>query len=98
MQIFLFILFGIIFGLTILALKFQRAIETFFTYFFLFFEKKSLQALVLKNLVANRDRNKMTAILYSLGLGFIIFLNMAQYTQIQTIKLHQAKYHVGYLE
>jgi hypothetical protein len=98
MQIFLFILFGIIFGLTILALKFQRTIETVFTYLFLFFEKKSLQALVLKNLVANRDRNKMTAILYSLGLGFIIFLNMAQYTQIQTIKLHQAKFHVGYLE
>jgi Zn-dependent protease with chaperone function len=37
MQIFLFILFGIIFGLTILALKFQRTIETVFTYLFLFF-------------------------------------------------------------
>jgi len=40
----------------------------------------------------------MTAIVYSLGLGFIIFLNIAQNTQIQTMRLHQAKYHVGYLE
>lgn len=81
-----------------LALKFQRSIETAFTHLFLFFEQKSLRTLVLKNLVANRDRNKMTAIVYSLGLGFIIFLNIAQNTQIQTIRLHQAKYHVGYLE
>jgi hypothetical protein len=40
----------------------------------------------------------MTAIVYSLGLGFIIFLNIAQNTQIQTMRLHQAKSHVGYLE
>jgi hypothetical protein len=98
MQIFLFILFGIIFGLTVLALKFQRSLETAFTHLLLFFEKKSLRTLVLKNLVANRNRNKMTAIVYSLGLGFIIFLNIAQNTQIQTMRLHQAKYHVGYLE
>lgn len=77
-QIFLFILFGIIFGMTILALKFQRVIEIAFTHVLLFFEKKSMRSMVLKNLVANRDRNKMTAIIYSLGLGFIIFLNMAQ--------------------
>jgi uncharacterized membrane protein len=98
MQIFLFILFGIIFVLTVLALKFQRSLETAFTHLLLFFEKKSLRTLVLKNLVANRNRNKMTAIVYSLGLGFIIFLNIAQNTQIQTMRLHQAKYHVGYLE
>ena len=54
--------------------------------------------MVLKNLIANRDRNKMTAIIYSLGLGFIIFLNMAQRTQIQIMGLHMMKFHVSYLE
>jgi hypothetical protein len=54
--------------------------------------------MVIKNLVANRDRNKMTAIVYSLGLGFIIFLNVAQNTQVQTLRLHSAKQQVGYFE
>ena len=97
-QIFLFILFGIIFGLTILALKLQRIIEVTLTQVLLFFEKKSMRSMVLKNLIANRDRNKMTAIIYSLGLGFIIFLNMAQRTQIQIMGLHMMKFHVSYLE
>jgi hypothetical protein len=98
MKIFLFILFGIIFGLTVIALKQQRTIETLFTHLFLFFEKKAMRTMVIKNLVANRDRNKMTAIVYSLGLGFIIFLNVAQNTQIQTLRLHSAKKNVGYFE
>jgi len=76
-QIFLFILFGIIFGLSIFALKLQRVMEIAITHIFLFFEHHSARLMVLKNLVANRERNKMTAIVYSLGLGFIIFLNMA---------------------
>ena len=58
----------------------------------------SMRSMVLKNLIANRDRNKMTAIIYSLGLGFIIFLNMAQRTQIQIMGLHMMKFHVSYLE
>jgi hypothetical protein len=98
MQIFLFILFGIIFGLTIMALKLQRALEIAFTHLCLFFENKSLRTMVLKNLVANRDRNKMTAIVYSLGLGFIIFLNMAQTSQISTLRLFVAKFHTSYFE
>jgi hypothetical protein len=53
--------------------------------------------MVLKNLVANRDRNKMTAVIYSLGLGFIIFLNMAQSSQIQIMRLHTLKFHLSYL-
>jgi hypothetical protein len=52
--------------------------------------------MVLKNLVANRDRNKMTAIIYSLGLGFIIFLNMAQQSQIKLMAVHRIKYRVSY--
>jgi hypothetical protein len=60
-----------------MSLKLQRGLEIALTHFCLFYEKKSMRSMVLKNLVANRERNKMTAIIYSLGLGFIIFLNMA---------------------
>jgi hypothetical protein len=95
-QIFLFILFGIIFGLTILALKFQRVLEVTMTHVLLFFEKVSMRSMVLKNLVANRDRNKMTAIIYSLGLGFIIFLNMAQQSQIKLMAVHRIKFRIAY--
>jgi hypothetical protein len=43
---------------------------------FLFFESKSIKLVVVKNLIAHRDRNRMTSIMFSLTLGFIIFLSI----------------------
>lgn len=74
LKIFFFILVGMLFGLSLLAFNLQRFLEIIFTYFFLFFEKKSMKQMVLKNLTAHRMRNKMTSIIYSIALGFIIFL------------------------
>jgi hypothetical protein len=42
----------------------------------LIFEKSSIRILVLKNLIAHRERNQMTSIMISLTLGFVIFLNI----------------------
>lgn len=74
LKIFFFILVGMLFGLSLLAFNLQRFLEIIFTYFFLCFEKKSMKQMVLKNLTAHRMRNKMTSIIYSIALGFIIFL------------------------
>ena len=40
--------------------------------------------LILKNLTAHKLRNKMTSIIYSLALGFIIFLIVSYNLQLQT--------------
>ncbi len=39
-----------------------------------FWEQKSIQILILKNLTAHKMRNQLTAIIYSLTLSCLIFL------------------------
>jgi len=56
--------------------------EWILTHIFLFFEKKSTRSMVLKNLSSHRKRNQMTALIYSLALGFLIFLSISSRMQI----------------
>ena len=72
--IFLFVLSGLICGLSVLAYNFQGFLEALFTKLFLFWETKAMKLMVLKNLDAHRPRNKVTALIYSVSLGFILFL------------------------
>ena len=74
LRIFFFILMGMLLGLVLLAMNAQRILEVILTYLCLFWEKKSMRKLVLNNLMAHKMRNRLTAIIYSLALGFIIFL------------------------
>lgn len=87
LKIFFFILVGMLFGLSLLAFNLQRFLEILFTYAFLFFEKKSMKSMVLKNLSAHRMRNKMTSIIYSIALGFIIFLIVSYQLQLKSTQL-----------
>ena len=55
-----------------------------------------MRLLVLKNLTAHKMRNKFTSIIYSLALGFIIFLIVSYNLQLEssillTIKSKGAK-------
>jgi len=63
-----------IFGLTLIALNFQRMLEVTIVNVLLFFERKSMKQLILKNLISHRESNKLTAIIFSLTLGCIIFV------------------------
>jgi len=74
LNIFFFILISMLFGLSMLAYNVQRFLEIILAYVFLIFENNSMRMMVLKNLSAHRMRNKMTSIIYSIALGFIIFL------------------------
>lgn len=74
LKIFFFILIGLLFGLSLLAFNLQRILEIGLTKIFLCCERASMKQMVLKNLTAHRMRNKMTSIIYSIALGFIIFL------------------------
>lgn len=77
LKMFFFILLGMLFGLCLFAVNLQRLLEIGLTYLFLFWEKKSMKKMLLNNLKAHKLRNKLTAIIYSLALGFIMFLIVA---------------------
>lgn len=76
LSVSLAILGGMIFALSLLTINLMQILNVMVARTFLFFEKKSIRLTVLKNLVAHRDRNRMTALVFSLTLGFIIFLNI----------------------
>ena len=77
LRIFFFILLGMLLGLTLLAFNLQHLMELILTHVLLIWEKRSMKLLVLKNLTAHKLRNMMTSIIFSLALGFIIFLVVA---------------------
>ena len=97
LKIFFFILVGMLFGLSLLAFNLQRFLEIIITYLFLFFERVSMKQMVLKNLAAHRLRNKMTSIIYSIALGFIIFLIVSYNLQLKSIELQQLAEYGTYL-
>ena len=87
-QIIIFILLGLLFGLTLLAFNIQSSVENLLTNVFLFFELNSIRRMVRKNLSSHRKRNQMTALIYSLALGFLIFLSISSRMQI-SISSHE---------
>ena len=90
-QIVIFILVGLLFALTILAFNIQFALERILTRIFLFFELNSMRVMVVKNLSAHRKRNQMTALIYSLALGFLIFLSISSRMQISVSSHEELK-------
>ena len=63
-----------ILGLTLLTANLRGPIEIFIVYLLFFWEKKSMRALLKKNLIAHKATNKLTSIIYALTLGCVIFL------------------------
>jgi hypothetical protein len=82
LEILFLILLGMILGLTLISFNLQRLVENVIVNIVLFYERKSMKILVLKNLSAHRESNKMTSIIYSLTLGSIIFIIVASNLQI----------------
>ena len=72
--VFFGILMGMIFGLTIFVSNFQQILEFILVELFLFWEKVSMKQLVIKNLIAHRQRNVYTSLIYSLTIGTLIFM------------------------
>lgn len=91
LRIFFFILLGMLLGLCLLAINFQRVLEVLLVYLCLWFETQSMRKLILKNLTAHKGRNKLTALIYALSLGFIIFLIVSYQMQITTSTLSTQK-------
>ena len=74
--VLLVVFIGYFLGLTILALNLQGLMLWFLQTVFCFWEKKSMNILIRKNLMVHKKRNNLTAIIYSLTLGTVIFMLM----------------------
>ena len=85
LQIFFFILLGLILGLTLIAVNLRGFFEKILIYVLLFWEKSSMRILIKKNLIAHKKTNKLTSVIYALTLGCIIFLIEAANLQIKEI-------------
>jgi len=72
--VFFGILMGMIFGLTIFVSNFQQILEFLLVELIFFWEKVSMKKLVVKNLIAHRQRNVYTSLIYSLTIGTLIFM------------------------
>ena len=77
MNISLAVLFGLILALAVISMNLIKYLNVMVARLLLFFESKSSRQLVLKNLIAHKDRNNMTSLVFSLSLGFIMYLNIA---------------------
>ena len=85
LQIFFLILLGMLFGLTILSMNLQGILERFLIALLLCWESKSMRTMLTKNLIAHKQRNILTSIIYALTLGCIIFLVVSANLQLQQI-------------
>jgi ABC-type lipoprotein release transport system permease subunit len=81
LNIFFFILMGMLFGLVLLSLNAEPLLERLLVQVLFWWEKAAIRSIVVKNLIAHRKRNRKTTIMYALSLGFIIFV-MVSYSSI----------------
>ena len=83
--IFFSLVFAILIGLILLAINVQPFLEKIFVYIFLFWEKKSMRTVLNKNLVSHKEKNMLTAVIYALSLGSVIFLLTSLNLQVDNI-------------
>jgi len=76
-NIFFWILIGLLVGFILLSLNVQYLFERFIVYTVFYITGSATRSLILKNLAAHRIKNRRTSIMYSLSMAFIIFIWMA---------------------
>eukprot|EP01125_Pyxidicula_operculata_P017807 TRINITY_DN6288_c0_g1_i1.p1 TRINITY_DN6288_c0_g1~~TRINITY_DN6288_c0_g1_i1.p1 ORF type:complete len:684 (-),score=67.92 TRINITY_DN6288_c0_g1_i1:50-2053(-) len=89
LNVFFFLLIGMLLGLTMLSLNLQRLLEKLVLQSFFFWENAAVRSIVSKNMMAHRVRNRKTTIMYAISLGFIIFVSIAASLQISTFEYRQ---------
>ncbi|KAL6076916.1 FtsX domain-containing protein [Balamuthia mandrillaris] len=98
LNMFFTLLIGMLLGLVMLSLNLQPLIERVLVAVLLCWEKTAIRAVVLKNLVAHRPRNRKTTILYALSLGFIIFIIISYQSTITSFVRMKEQEHGTYLQ
>ena len=93
LNIFFILLLMMLFGLVMISINFQSAVEQLLIFLFFFWEKPTIPQILKKNLMAHRRRNKLTTILYSISLAFIVFLLVSYDVQIQSLLISRNQRH-----
>ena len=96
LNLFFLLLLGMLLGLVLLSLNIEHLLEFILVELFLFWEKVAVKQVVLKNLIAHRQRNRKTTIMYALALGFIIFI-MVSYSSVLDSVSYQKQASLGTL-
>lgn len=78
LEIFFLILIGYLFGLILIAINAQRLVEIGLMKVLLFWKAPAMKALIANNLKAHQVKNRLTSTVFSMAIGFLIFL-MVQY-------------------
>lgn len=78
LNVFFYILMGLLLGLVIFAVNAQRPCEILLTHLIFFWETKSMKLMILNNLKVHTSRNRLTSSIFSMAIAFIIFM-LVQY-------------------
>ncbi|KAF8276856.1 hypothetical protein TcBrA4_0123220 [Trypanosoma cruzi] len=84
--IFFGILIGMLAGMVLLSLNFERTLQTVSSYIFFFWESAAVFRAFQNCLVAHRKRNRKTTLMYAFSLGFIIFITIAFQVQLRSFQ------------
>ncbi len=85
LNIFFLLLILMLVGLVVLASNLQPVLEWCFMWGCFFWEQPAVRSVALRNFDAHRRRNAKTAIMFSISLAFMIFLQVTFTTQLNTI-------------
>lgn len=85
LYMFFGLLLAMILGMVMLALNVENILEHYVTFLIFFWENNGIRNLITKNLISHRNRNRKTTIMFSLSLGFVIFISIAFNTQIESV-------------
>ena len=87
MYMFMSVILAMLLGLVMLSLNLENIIEFVVVIFTIgIYESSAVVDIVEKNLVAHRERNRKTTLMFALSLGFIIFSSVLFNTQITAFK------------
>ena len=89
LYIFVLLLLCLLVGSTMLSLNLQNSLERLLTNLLFFWDNKAIRAIVLKNFVAHKIRNRKTTILYAVSLAFIVFISVSYEIQLRTFLYKQ---------
>jgi hypothetical protein len=90
----LWLLAGIISGISLFLNNFQSAFEVFVQKIFFFWEKLYVRRLMMKNTLIHSKSNRKTGLVYSISLAILNFVYISYYLEIESMSM-QSYYDMG---
>eukprot|EP01084_Bolivina_argentea_P186264 321107_1 len=85
------LMLAMLFGFVLIGINMQHIIERIIVKIILFWEKRPIPNIVIKNLIAHRIRNRKTAVMYSLSLSFIFLVTVMISSNVEYMKVSELR-------